>query len=536
MKSFLRMFGKNKKSADHLADGATAANGAKAIRAKPRFNRETLVGLSILLVLLITLGAVLARRFFRPHERAETIVAMEEARLGDVQGEREKHEHEKHDLEWPRKPELLTPVAAPHREDAPSLDDPSHWSNAPKEKREETRFNPTVSSSIPADPPIFPKPRGDHERMKTEAPSGPSLGEDHHLPAAEAREKGREFQPTVAGPTFAAGPAMGSANSMVVQVSGDDGADRGPRSPEHYAGTLSSRPEPRARAELGAAEYPRAGQPGALSLAAPDAPAAGMPFDSEAARKLAEQQRGEQRRAEEHRSEEGRMAGDAAPRYGYSAAGPTGNVPPNYGGYAPQTYAPVQGGYAAENSRRTGGDVVGPLPIQNPLRGDGKYEVQPNDSFWTISEKVYGSGAYFRALAEQNRGKAARPDRLPPGLVITTPPVAQLEKDYPDLCPRATRRETVRNRADALHGYPGATMASTAGGGRTYVVQEGDTLSSIARNELGKVSRWAEIYQLNRAALGRDFDYLTPGMRLVLPIRDAQPGDRTTRRDEPFTR
>ena len=73
-------------------------------------------------------------------------------------------------------------------------------------------------------------------------------------------------------------------------------------------------------------------------------------------------------------------------------------------------------------------------------------------------------------------------------------------------------------------------MTATSGGGRTYVVQEGDTLSSIARNELGKVSRWAEIYQLNREALGKEYDYLTPGMRLVLPIRDSSPGDRMTRR------
>ena len=83
--------------------------------------------------------------------------------------------------------------------------------------------------------------------------------------------------------------------------------------------------------------------------------------------------------------------------------------------------------------------------------------------------------------------------------MISTPPVAQLEKDYPDLCPRPDRRETVRSRADDMHAYP----AATSGGGRTYVVEEGDTLSSIARNELGKVSRWAEIYQLNREATGQ---------------------------------
>ena len=183
---------------------------------------------------------------------------------------------------------------------------------------------------------------------------------------------------------------------------------------------------------------------------------------------------------------------------------------------------------------RMGGDGPGPIAARNPLRGDGEYEVQPNDSYWTISERVYGSGGYFRALAEQNRGKAARPDRLPPGLVISTPPVAQLEKDYPDLCPRPNRRETVRNRSAGA-----ASMAATAGGGRSYIVQEGDTLSSIARNELGKVSRWAEIYQLNREALGKDYDYLTPGMRLVLPIRDSQPGDRMTQRADggaPFMR
>ena len=120
---------------------------------------------------------------------------------------------------------------------------------------------------------------------------------------------------------------------------------------------------------------------------------------------------------------------------------------------------------------------------------------------------------------EVNRGKAARPDRLQPGLLISTPPVAQLEKDYPDFCPRPNRREAVRNRAAAA-----ASLASYPGD-RIYVVQEGDTLSSIGRNELGKVSRWAEIYQLNREQLGKDYDYLTPGMKLVMPPRDGRQSD-----------
>ena len=67
-------------------------------------------------------------------------------------------------------------------------------------------------------------------------------------------------------------------------------------------------------------------------------------------------------------------------------------------------------------------------------------------------------------------------------------------------------------------------------GSRTYTVAEGDTLFDIARYELGKASRWAEIYELNRDALGKDFDYLVPGTQLVLPQDTSRSPDPITRR------
>ncbi|MGA2033879.1 MAG: LysM domain-containing protein [Thermoguttaceae bacterium] len=160
-------------------------------------------------------------------------------------------------------------------------------------------------------------------------------------------------------------------------------------------------------------------------------------------------------------------------------------------------------------------------------RADGSYEVQPNDNFWTISQRVYGSGAYFRALAKHNRGKVGNPDRLRVGEMILAPAVAQLEQAYPDLCPKLSHREAARGRAMSV-----SATAASYGGGRAYVVQEGDTLFDIARHELGKASRWAEIYEMNREALGKDFDYLTPGMQLTLPAKDSprDPGDKTTSR------
>ncbi len=74
------------------------------------------------------------------------------------------------------------------------------------------------------------------------------------------------------------------------------------------------------------------------------------------------------------------------------------------------------------------------------------------------------------------------------------------------------------------------TSSSGGYGGRVYVVQVGDTLFDIARYELGKASRWAEIYDLNRNQLGSDYDYLAPGTKLVLPDEQPNQADNITAR------
>ena len=52
--------------------------------------------------------------------------------------------------------------------------------------------------------------------------------------------------------------------------------------------------------------------------------------------------------------------------------------------------------------------------------------------------------------------------------------------------------------------------------GKGYTVQPGDSLSRIAKRELGSYNRWAEIYQANRS-LVRDPNRLYPGMVLSIP-------------------
>ena len=145
---------------------------------------------------------------------------------------------------------------------------------------------------------------------------------------------------------------------------------------------------------------------------------------------------------------------------------------------------------------------------------NGTYVVQPNDNYWAISQKLYGTGAYFKALAHHNRAKVPAPDRLRLGDEILAPTATALYEAYPDLCPKPAHREARERRTLA-----GGTHAPIDGG-RVYVVQEGDNLFNIARYELGKATRWTEIVTLNKDRLGtslNDLNYLTPGMKLLLP-------------------
>jgi len=158
--------------------------------------------------------------------------------------------------------------------------------------------------------------------------------------------------------------------------------------------------------------------------------------------------------------------------------------------------------------------AAAPREVEPPVIENGQYVVQPGDTLWSISEKVYGTGGYFKAIAAHNRDDLPRSDELTVGSPIAVPPAEELERDYPSLCPKQRKSALVQ---------PGAAPAAAPAprsGKDVYIVAEGDTLFDIARYELGKASRWAEIYELNRATLGEDFDFLRPGTELVMPARE----------------
>jgi len=62
----------------------------------------------------------------------------------------------------------------------------------------------------------------------------------------------------------------------------------------------------------------------------------------------------------------------------------------------------------------------------------------------------------------------------------------------------------------------GAGTSGASAGARTYTVKAGDTLSAIARSQLGNASAYMQIFELNKDQLS-DPDKIKPGQVLRLP-------------------
>jgi nucleoid-associated protein YgaU len=62
----------------------------------------------------------------------------------------------------------------------------------------------------------------------------------------------------------------------------------------------------------------------------------------------------------------------------------------------------------------------------------------------------------------------------------------------------------------------GGSSSTAASNERTVTVQAGDSLSKIAKRELGDANKWQAIYNANRDKI-KDPDLIHPGQVLTLP-------------------
>jgi nucleoid-associated protein YgaU len=147
---------------------------------------------------------------------------------------------------------------------------------------------------------------------------------------------------------------------------------------------------------------------------------------------------------------------------------------------------------------------------------DERYIVQPNDNFWRISSKLYGTARYFKALESYN-DKMFPHGTMRPGDRVETPPAATLEQMFPDLISKGAPKTNDSGPSAAADGEPAPEGAfQTQSGRKMYRVKSTDTLFDIAKSTLGRGARWQEIYELNRELIA-DPNRLKPGTVLRLP-------------------
>lgn len=76
----------------------------------------------------------------------------------------------------------------------------------------------------------------------------------------------------------------------------------------------------------------------------------------------------------------------------------------------------------------------------------------------------------------------------------------------------AGHNETVLNAADSARDLRLAQLPTRI----DYVVQEGDTLWSIAHQLLGDSTQWEQVYEQNKAELGDNPDLIFPGQHITI--------------------
>lgn len=187
---------------------------------------------------------------------------------------------------------------------------------------------------------------------------------------------------------------------------------------------------------------------------------------------------------------------------------------------AAPTTAPVSISTTATPGTTTAASTTGAATLSADEGGSAAVtytvrDVKPAESLWSIAEHTLGDGERWTDIAAANEGRVMvdggtfRADQpIQPGWVLTLP------ADASTTTPSGIRTQT----------------SHTAPVGQAeYTVQEGDSLSTVADEQLDDADRYPEIFELNQGAplpeggAFTDPDLIYPGQKLTLPATDSTP-------------
>lgn len=149
-----------------------------------------------------------------------------------------------------------------------------------------------------------------------------------------------------------------------------------------------------------------------------------------------------------------------------------------------------------------------------PLAGEKTYKVADGDSLYAIAKKFYSDGTQWKRLVAANPGKVTDKGGVKVGTTIVIPGVeaGALSKVDSKIATKAAPISTAKAASK-----PESKVAKVEeSASKSYQVRPGDTLTAIARKQLGSASRAGDIAAMNK--MDPDDDLLA-GAILKIPSR-----------------
>ncbi len=148
----------------------------------------------------------------------------------------------------------------------------------------------------------------------------------------------------------------------------------------------------------------------------------------------------------------------------------------------------------------------GSLP---PAAGEStarRYRIQDGDTLMKVAREVYKDERKWTLIKDANPGVDEH--RLIVGRELIIPPLKESTE----------ASKPVANAGSRTGARPESASQPIRADRAVYVVAEGDTLTSIAREVLGDPDRWPDIYELNRDKL-KSPNAIYAGMQLKMPAK-----------------
>jgi nucleoid-associated protein YgaU len=153
------------------------------------------------------------------------------------------------------------------------------------------------------------------------------------------------------------------------------------------------------------------------------------------------------------------------------------------------------------------------MPIPQPARAPEptKHIIASGDTLSAIADRYYSDGRKADLILAANPS-LKNPRNLKIGTEIIIPPIGDSIGQTGAKSPLGTDSLVSTDRSGSAQ-----SVRTTEASGKTYTVQQGDTLYGISQRVYGAGSKWESILKNNRALLRGDPKRLAPGMVLQIP-------------------